>query len=235
MLKSLISRKHLCNTIEIDKFYNHLERAKNEHYFDCNYSWEIDHSGYFLHGKSSITYARQTDGHFFRLVKWFHPQDCEMMKDIYTISKDTGKFRVEKLLTYDIVEHEGHKWLYYETVRPNNELGLTGIEESVNVNTREFFFDFIDQVSVFLPYMASMSNKYGLGPSLTNLHFLSSREKDSVGHYWKNLKLFKYPVDEIIEDSKKKLIISVSIVEAVKNESTVLNDVLEYANHKWKL
>jgi hypothetical protein len=113
MLKSLLSRKHLCNPEEIDKFYNHLERSSDNDYFNCNYTWDIDTNGYYLHGKSSITYARQTDGHFFRLVRWFHPKDCEMMRDIYTISKDTGQFRVEQLLTYDIVEDAGEQWLYY--------------------------------------------------------------------------------------------------------------------------
>jgi hypothetical protein len=158
-----------------------------------------------------------------------------MMRDIFNISKDTGQFRVEHLLTYDTVEHNGHSWLYYETSRPNNELGLTGLEESVMLSTKDFFFEFIDQTAIFLPHMASMTEKYGIGPSLSNLHFLSNREKDSVGHYWKNLKLFKFPIDKVIEDSKKKLTISVSLVESVKSEPSMLKDILEYADYKWHL
>jgi hypothetical protein len=231
MLSELLRRRQFCSSQEIDKFYNHLPRNSN---LDCNYSWDITPDGCFVHGYGSVTYLRYIDGQCFRLVRWFHPKDCEMMKDVYNISLDTGHFRSEQLITYDIVQYNGEEYLYYETRRPNSEFGLTGIEEAISTSTTEFFTTFIDQVAVILPYLGTMSKKYGYGHSLTNLQIASNRALDSKGHYWKNLKMFKYPADKIVEQSLEMLVRSVQFVQQSKKETLEVAPILDYATDKWK-
>lgn len=230
MLEQLKARRYLCNDIHINAFYNHIPRTCNDQCGDCNYSWETDSAGYFLHGKSSVTYFRFSDGMVFRLMKWYHPQDIEMLQELNQISLDTNNFRIEKIITHDIVKHEGEEYLYYVSQRPNKEFGLTGIEEALISNRQLFFKEFIDQFSAFIPYIIFMNKKYGLGPSLSNLHIMSSRAKDSVGHYWKNIRIFKVPPQQVIDESKKRLFIASNFLEQSR-----ITDIMEYANQKWRL
>lgn len=234
MKSELLARRHLSKDEEIDNFYNHLPRIKNEDAYDCNYSWDIDSTGYYLHGKSSVTYARQTDGHIFRLVRWFHPQDCLMMKDMYQISKDTDAFRVEKLITYDIIEEDNAQWLYYETARPTSNIGLSGLEECYQTSSVEFLYSYIDQFSIFFYHLASVNNKYGLGTSCDSINLQSNREKDQFGHYWKNLKMFKFPPDVILDNSRKNLARTIEFIAITKKEHLPIDNLITYANSVWK-
>jgi hypothetical protein len=233
MKSELLARRHLSKDEEIDKFYNHLPRIKNEDAYDCNYSWELDSTGYYLNGKSSVTYARQTDGRIFRLVRWFHPQDCQMMKEMYQISKDTGEFRVEKLITYDIIEDSSEQWLYYETARPTPEIGLSGLEECYQQSSIDFFYEYIDQFSIFFKHLISVNSKYSPGTSCYSVNLQSNREKDQFGHYWKNLKMFKFSPEIILDNSIANLARTIEFVSITKNEQLPVGNLISYAADKW--
>jgi hypothetical protein len=230
MLEQLKARRYLCSSEHIDAFYNHIPRACNDKCGDCNYSWEVDDTGYFLHGKSSVTYFRFTDGMVFRLMRWYHVSDIDMLNDLYEISTSTNKFRIEKVITSDVITFNGEEYLYYISQRPNKEFGLTGVEELVLSDKTLFFREFIDQFATLLPYMGDIYKKYGLGPSLSNLHIMSSRARDSVGHYWKNIRIFKVPTDQVIIESKKRLFIATSMID-----NSITKNIIEYANQKWIL
>lgn len=230
MLEQLKARRYLCQDEHINAFYNHIPRQCNDNCGDCNYSWEIDSAGYFLHGKSSVTYFRFEDGMVFRFMRWYHPQDVEMLQELHQLSLDTGDFRIEKIITHDVVKYEGADYLYYVSQRPNKEFGLTGVEEALISDGHVFFKKFVDQFSTFIPYIILINKKYGLGPSLSNLHIMSSRAKDSVGHYWKNIRIFKVPPQQVIDESKKRLFIAAKSLEPAH-----FKDILEYADQKWKL
>jgi hypothetical protein len=230
MLEQLMARRYLCQDEHINAFYNHIPRACNDNCGDCNYSWEINSTGYFLHGKSSVTYFRFLDGMVFRFMRWYHPQDIEMLKELNQLSLDSGDFRIEKIIIHDIVRYNGDEYLYYVSQRPNKEFGLTGVEEALTCDRQLFFKEFIDQFATFIPYIVLINKKYGLGPSLSNLHIMSSRARDSLGHYWKNIRIFKVPPQQVIEESKKRLFIASSSLEHAR-----VKDIMEYANQKWKL
>ena len=233
MKNLLLQKKFNCNDSEIDQFYNHLQRCPNEKCGDCNYSWETTEHGYFLYGKSSVSFFRETDGHVFRLLKWFHPDDGKFLQDIYDISISTNAFRVEKPIITEIVHYEDHNYLYCETARPGNKFGLSGIEECLETDTEHFFIEFINQTAVLLPYIKELSNKYGLGPMLNNLQIHSSRAKDSHGHYWKNLRLFRHPPDKMVKESLKKLILGMRFIEVVKQEHVRIDVIFDHAKSKW--
>jgi hypothetical protein len=230
MLKQLMARRYLCSDEHINAFYNHISRECNDNCGDCNYSWEIDSTGYFLHGKSSVTYFRFTDGMVFRFMSVYHLRDIEMLNELNEIASNSNEFRIERAITSDIVRFEGHDYLYYVSQRPNKEFGLTGVEEVLMRDKTVFFKEFVDQFATLIPYIEYIYKKYGLGPSVTNLHIQASRARDSIGHYWKDIRIFKVPPLQVIEESKKRLLMSTLLL----GDNTT-KDIMNYADQKWCL
>lgn len=226
----LLSRRHFGLDEAINLFYNHIPRQCNSKCGDCNYSWEITNDGFYLHGKSSISFFRFNDATIFRLMKWFHKDDMNLLKDLNILSQENKNFRIETLIDWEIVEVENVTYLYYISQRPNREFGTTGFEELLSVDRMTFFKEFIEQYSILLPYVDYLTKKYGFGPSVKQLNFNSSRAKDSIGHYWKDIRLFKLPTDQIIEESKKILKTAVSMTTPTNIEA-----ILSYADERWQI
>jgi hypothetical protein len=230
MIEQLKARRYLCSNEHINAFYDHIPRTCNDQCGDCNYSWETDSTGYFLHGKSSVSYFRPADGMVFRLMRWYHSQDIDMLNELYNIAANTNEFRIEKVITSDIVMFEGVEYLYCVFQRPNKEFGLTGVEDALLTDSDLFFREFVDQFATLIPYMDSMSKKYGLGMMLQSVNIMNHRARDSVGYYWKDIRIFKLPTDQVIFESKKRLLAATKIID-----KSVTQTIIDYANQKWRL
>lgn len=234
MVLDLIQRLQHQRLEFTDAFYNHLPRGANEDNGVCNpFTWHIDSTGYYVIGNSSVSYFRVTDGKVFRLVRWYHRDDNSMLRDLMQIAKDTGQFRVEQFVTDDIVIHEGIPYLYTETNRPNNEAGISFIEAFQNSNSKLLFEDFIDQTAIILPHMDNLVAKYGHGPMLLSLNIHSNWEKDSLGFYWKNLRLFKTSKDIFIKRSFGILLYYIKMIEMMHNRNDLITPLKHYAEEKW--
>jgi hypothetical protein len=233
MLSELLRRLSRCETKEVDAFYNYLPRCPNDNCGDCNYSWEIDSTGYYIFGKSSVTYFSLVDGKVFRLVRWYHLNDNTMLKDMMNISKETGQFRVEQFITEDIVNHNGIDYLYTETNRPNNEPGTAFFDVISSSNPEPIIHNFINQFSIVFPHMAELTAKYGCGSMLLSLNMTSQWEQDSLGFYWKNLRLFKTPNDVFINNSFIILKQIIKQLELIYNKK--YDKLVRYAEEKWLL
>ena len=236
MIDQLLSRVPLKQSTEIDKFYNYLPRCPDDKCGNCNYSWELDSTGFFLHGCSSVSYFRFTDGKIFRLLDFWHPDDFKLLDYLHTISKDTGKFRIDQPITSDVVFHNGNRYFYTETKRPGNEIGTLWIEDVGSITTEELGRQFVDSVAVILPHIHTFNkdHHYLLGTQQGGLEMFHQRAKDSTGYFWKDIRIFKHSIDNVIIESLQKLVFGITAFQILSNDPPdVVNKIIDYANETW--
>jgi hypothetical protein len=234
MILDLIQQLEYQNIKFTDAFYNHLPRLANEDNGILNpFTWKVDSTGYYVIGNSSVSYFSLIDGKVFRLVRWYHQDDNNMLKDLMQISNDTKQFRIEQFITDDVIMHNGTAYLYTETVRPNNEAGIHFIEASQQSDPKIIFENFIDQTAFILPHIDNLVAKYGHGPMLLSLNIHSNWEKDSLGFYWKNLRLFKTSKDIFINRSFNILLYYIKLIELIQSRNDLITPLKNYAEEKW--
>jgi hypothetical protein len=234
MIDQLLSRVPLKQSTEIDKFYNYLPRCPDDKCGNCNYSWELDSTGFFLHGCSSVSYFRFTDGKIFRLLDFWHPDDFKLLGYLHTISKDTGEFRIDQPITSDTVIYNGNKYFYTETQRPGNEIGSPWVEDAGHVSTVEFGKQFIDSVAIILPYIHDFNQNYHLGTQQGGLEMFHQRARDSQGYFWKDIRIFKHPIDDVLFETIQKFILGIVGFQTLSKESPdVVNKIIDYAKDTW--
>jgi hypothetical protein len=234
MIDQLLSRLYLKQSTEIDKFYNNISRCPNEKCGNCNYSWETDSTGFFLHGCSSVSYFRFTDGKIFRLLDFWHPDDFKLLGHLYSLSKDTGKFRIDQPITSDVIIQNNNRYFYTETQRPNKEIGSPWIEDVGHVSTEKFGKQFIDSTAIILPYIHNFNKDYHLGTQQGSLEIFHHMAKDSAGYFWKDIRIFRHPIDDVLFETIQKFILGIVAFQTLSKESPeVVNRIIDYAKEKW--
>jgi hypothetical protein len=229
--------------------YNNLETNS----FIPRFNTERDDNGYFYISDSLVSYCDLRTGKIFRIRRYWEEKDWNCYNQLYQKGLEQG-FRIDIPLHKEIVTVLENEWEYVELVSPGNDYGKnynddvftwpeltdglipnTGIDDAFRQSVKEYYIEFVDQVTVIISAAKNIAIENMCGLPL-GLSYIFNRYRDDQGFFWSDFDHFTWTRtgSDVLADSMlylKGTLVFAVICGVITEQQGI--EVENHAREKW--
>lgn len=213
----------------IDKIVNYKDPSTILVNQGTYYVETTDDASYLVCPESVVSFVN--DGRVLRLSTRCNMFEWKLHNDLYEITTKSNDCRIEIPVKHYPITIQNKEYFFFEVLRPNNELGSHFVDEiKLDVINDNYIEQYINETTIMLRHLKTLCT--------TNNHHYVPREllapykrnKDSIGHFWIDFKVWSFPFDKFIEKKLRTLYLTMLSL----GEDFEFNRLMKLAEKEWK-